>query len=160
MLIFIPLNAYLAGFSKKLRREKYQLQDSRIRMMNEILSGIRVIRFHGWELSFQKIVQKLRKSEMDILIKSALLSTVTGLTWACVPFVVACVSFTGFLLMDKKNNLNPNTAFVSLTLFNMLRAPLNRLPYIIQGLVQVNRMFFLFKRRLDEHFLQISVLVI
>ena len=34
--------------------------------------------------------------------------------------------------------MNPNTAFVSLTLFSMLRFPLNFLPNIIQGFIQFN----------------------
>jgi ABC-type multidrug transport system fused ATPase/permease subunit len=137
MLVFIPLNAYLAGLGKRLRREKYKLQDTRIKTMNEVLAGIRMIRFYGWELSFQGLVKGVRQTELSKLVRSALLSTVTALTWACVPFVVACVAFAVYLLMDEKNNLDPNRAFVSLTLFNMLRVPLNQLPHIIQGLIQV-----------------------
>nr|QNH67946.1 ATP-binding cassette transporter subfamily C member 1 X7 [Brachionus plicatilis] len=138
MLIFLPLNAFFAKKSKKIRREKYKIQDSRIKMMNEILSGIRVIKFYGWEVSFEKIVKKLRTNELANLIKAALLSTLSGFTWSCAPFVVAAVSFLVYILIDPNNNLDPNTAFVSLTLFNMLRFPLNFLPYIIQGLVQLN----------------------
>jgi len=137
MIVFIPLNAYFAGIGKKLRTKKYQQQDTRIKMTNEILNGIRMIRFYGWEKSFQSLVNGLRKVEIRTLIKSALLSTVTALTWAFVPFIVACTSFAVYLLMDKSNNLDPSKAFVSLTLFNMLRMPLNQLPHIIQGLIQV-----------------------
>nr|QUF59452.1 ATP-binding cassette transporter Abcc1-7 [Brachionus angularis] len=138
MIIFLPANAFFAKRSKKIKREKYKLQDSRIKMMNEILSGIRVIKFYGWEVSFEKIIEKIRKNEITNLIKTALLSTLSGLTWQCAPFVVAAVSFTTFILIDEKNNLDPNTTFVSLTLFSMLRFPLNFLPYIIQGLIQLN----------------------
>lgn len=138
MIIFMPLNLYLARIGKKIRKEKYKIQDSRIKIMNEILAGIRVIKFYGWELSFQKLVKNLRVKEMKKLLKSAILSTVTSLTWACVPFIVACVSFAVYLAMNENNNLDPNTAFVSLTLFNMLRFPLNFLPYIIQGLININ----------------------
>nr|QNH67882.1 ATP-binding cassette transporter subfamily C member 1 X7 [Brachionus rotundiformis] len=138
MLLFLPLNAFFAKKSKKIRRDKYKIQDSRIKMMNEILSGIRVIKFYGWEISFEKIVKKLRSSEITNLIKAALLSTLSGFTWSCAPFVVAAMSFLAYILIDSNNNLDSNTAFVSLTLFNMLRFPLNFLPYIIQGLVQLN----------------------
>lgn len=54
-----------------------------------------------------------------------------------IPFMVGLVAFATFILMDEKNNLDSNTAFVSLTLFNMLRQPLNFIPRIIQGLTQV-----------------------
>lgn len=55
-----------------------------------------------------------------------------------IPFMVGLVAFATFILMDEKNNLDSNTAFVSLTLFNMLRQPLNFIPRIIQGLTQVS----------------------
>nr|UOU03338.1 ATP-binding cassette subfamily C1-7 [Brachionus rubens] len=138
MLIFLPLNGFFAKKSKKIRRDKYKLQDSRIKTMNEILSGIRVIKFYGWEISFEKMVEKVRSNELANLVKASLLSTLSGFTWSCAPLVVAAVSFLAYIIIDKDNDLNPNTAFVSLTLFNMLRFPLNFLPYIIQGLVQLN----------------------
>ncbi|CAF0716991.1 unnamed protein product, partial [Brachionus calyciflorus] len=138
MLIFIPLNAFFAKKSKLIRQVKYKLQDTRIKLMNEILSGIRVIKFYGWEISFEKMVKKVRSSELMNLVKAAVLSTLSGFTWSCAPFVVAAVSFLAYILIDENNNLDPNTAFVSLTLFNMLRFPLNFIPYIIQGLVQLN----------------------
>lgn len=49
--------------------------------------------------------------------------------------------------MNENNDLDPNTAFVSLTLFNMLRQPLNSLPRIIQGLTQVKK---LVKHRINK----------
>lgn len=54
MLFFLPLNAFFAKKSKKIRRDKYKIQDSRIKMMNEILSGIRVIKFYGREKNQKK----------------------------------------------------------------------------------------------------------
>ena len=47
------------------------------------------------------------------------------------------------MLSDPNNVLDANTAFVSLTLFNLLRLPLNFLPsllvYLVQCGVSVNR---------------------
>ncbi len=42
MIIFIPLNAFLAKIGKKIKREKYKIQDSRIKIITEILASIRV----------------------------------------------------------------------------------------------------------------------
>lgn len=89
---------------------------------------------------------------MANLFKTALLNTVTSFTWSCAPFVVALVSFATYLLIDENNTLDARTTFVSLTLFNMLRFPLNFLPYIIQGFIQVinlkklKNIFLLFKK--------------
>jgi ABC-type multidrug transport system fused ATPase/permease subunit len=137
MILFLPANGIFTRIAKKIRKEKYKLQDSRIKMMNEILNGIRVIKFYGWEVSFQEIIKKIRNNELANLIKSALLSTLTSFTWSLAPIAIATVAFATYIFISVSNNLDPSTAFVSLTLFNMLRFPLNIIPYIITGLVQV-----------------------
>ena len=138
MLVILPLNSAIAKRTKKLRLGKYKLQDARVKMINELLAGIRVIKFYGWENSFQALIRRLRDNEIRNLLRTELLSTLSGFTWSLAPFLVGAVSFAVYLLVDERNKLDPNTAFVSLTLFGMLRFPLNFLPYIIQGLIQIN----------------------
>nr|APD26530.1 ATP-binding cassette transporter subfamily C member 1 X7 protein [Brachionus koreanus] len=58
MLFFLPLNAFFAKKSKKIRRDKYKIQDNRIKMMNEILSGIRL------NVSLTRIRKFLLKDEI------------------------------------------------------------------------------------------------
>jgi ABC-type multidrug transport system fused ATPase/permease subunit len=137
ILLFLPSNAFIVKRAKNIRKEKYKVQDTRIKIMNELLNGIRVIKFYGWELSFQNLVKQARKKEINFLVKAELLSTVSGFTWQIAPFVVAAVSFATYLLIDEKNVLDPNITFVSLTLFSMLRFPLNSLPYLFQRLIMV-----------------------
>jgi len=55
MGVFIPMNLLLANWTKKLQTKKLKVQDSRIKMMNEILGGIKVLKFYGWEVSFTVI---------------------------------------------------------------------------------------------------------
>jgi len=106
--------------------------------MNEVLTGIRVVKFYGWEISFYEIVKKLRGKELTNLIKTALVSTLSHLSLSIASFVVAGVSFATFVLIDDKNQLDPSTAFVSLTLINMLRNHLRHIPQIITGLMNLN----------------------
>lgn len=48
------------------------------------------------------------------------------------------MSFATYVLIDEKNVLNSSTAFVSLSLFNVLRFPLSMLPMMISNIVQVS----------------------
>jgi ATP-binding cassette subfamily C (CFTR/MRP) protein 1 len=91
----------------------------------------------GWEVSFQKLITTIRSKEISTLIKAQLIGSFCSFIWSCAPFIVVMVSFTVFILLDDTNNLDPNKAFVSLALFNIIRNPLNLIPLIVQGLVQV-----------------------
>ena len=41
--------------------ESAALTDKRIHIMNEVISGIRVIKMYAWEAAFKDVVSKLRK---------------------------------------------------------------------------------------------------
>jgi ABC-type multidrug transport system fused ATPase/permease subunit len=142
-IIFIPLNVFATDLNKKLSVKKLKNQDLRIKVINEILSGIKVIKFYGWELSFQKIVDKIRNDEMKFFSRNALVGIVSSFTWASAPFLVSAVSYATFVLVNTENNLDPSTAFVSLTLFYLIRFPLALLPqtisYCVQGYISLKR---------------------
>ncbi len=76
MVVFTPLNLTIANKSKKLQLTKLKYTDTRIKMMNEIFAGIKVIKLYGWELSFQKIVNKIRTDELYYLKKMGYLNMV------------------------------------------------------------------------------------
>nr|QBP17584.1 ABCC1-X8-like protein [Brachionus rotundiformis]QNH67883.1 ATP-binding cassette transporter subfamily C member 1 X8 [Brachionus rotundiformis] len=142
-VIFIPLNGFATNLNKKLSVKKLNNQDMRLKIINEILAGIKVIKFYGWEVSFQKIVNKIRSDEMKYFSRNALAGIITSFTWASAPFIVAAVSYATFVLVSEENNLDPSTAFVSLTLFYLIRFPLALLPQtitmVVQGYISLKR---------------------
>ncbi|CAF0716997.1 unnamed protein product [Brachionus calyciflorus] len=142
-VIFIPLNGFATNLNKKLSVKKLNNQDHRLKIINEILGGIKVIKFYGWEKSFQKIVDKIRNDEMKYFSRNALAGIITSFTWASAPFIVAAVSYGTFVMVSEKNNLDPSTAFVSLTLFYLIRFPLALLPQtitmVVQGYISLKR---------------------
>ena len=65
-----------------------QQKDCRIRLMNEILNGIKVIKLYAWEDHFQKDVQNVRHKELSFIKKIAYINTSASFSWMCVPFLV------------------------------------------------------------------------
>ena len=51
---------------------------------------------------------------------------------------VATVTFAFYIFIDEKNVLDSNKVFVSLTLFNILKAPLTILPSTISNIIQAS----------------------
>lgn len=63
-------------------------KDDRIKLMNEVLNGIKVLKLYAWELAFKDKVSAIRESELRVLRKTAYLGAVSTFTWVCAPFLV------------------------------------------------------------------------
>ena len=135
MVAVIPLNMWTASWSKKLQQKQMKLKDNRVKTMNELLNGIKVIKLYGWEESFMSLVLSLRNKEVRQLVLIAYLNAFSIFLWSCAPFLVTLASFAVYVLIDDKNVLNAEKAFVSLTYFNILRFPLTMLPNMISSLI-------------------------
>ncbi|XP_072416269.1 multidrug resistance-associated protein 1 isoform X2 [Chiloscyllium punctatum] len=138
MILLVPVNGVIAVKTKNFQVTQMKEKDNRIKLMNEILNGIRVLKLYAWELAFKEKVLQIREKELKVLKNAAYLSAVSTFTWVCAPFLVALSTFAVYVLIDEKNVLDAQKAFVSLALFNILRFPLNMLPMVISSLVQAN----------------------
>ncbi|XP_072401345.1 multidrug resistance-associated protein 1 isoform X11 [Diabrotica undecimpunctata] len=136
MIILIPVNGFIANKIKKLQVKQMKNKDERVKLMNEILNGIKVLKLYAWEHSFEDQVLKIRNKEIKVLKQAAYLNAGTSFIWSCAPFLVSLVTFATYVLVDEKNILDANKAYVSISLFNIIRFPLSMLPMMLSNLVQ------------------------
>uniref|UniRef100_A0A8C1PEU6 ABC-type glutathione-S-conjugate transporter n=1 Tax=Cyprinus carpio TaxID=7962 RepID=A0A8C1PEU6_CYPCA len=127
-VIFIfPLNGFIARQRSKLQVQmKYM--DGRVKLMNEILNGIKILKFYAWEKAF------LEQSGCDIVF-------LTAISILC---QIAFAMFGVYVLIDDKNVLDAQKIFVSMALINILKTPLSQLPFAMsttmQALVSLKRL--------------------
>ncbi|XP_076072760.1 multidrug resistance-associated protein 1-like isoform X1 [Mytilus galloprovincialis] len=138
MVLLIPINAVIAKKNRDLQMKQMRLKDSRIKLMNEVLNGIKVLKLYAWEPSFEKQILDIRNKELVVLRRMAYLNAVVSFTWTTAPFLVSLVTFAVYVMIDPANILDADKAFVSLSLFNILRFPLSMLPQVISMLVQAS----------------------
>ncbi|NXR26113.1 MRP3 protein, partial [Cinclus mexicanus] len=138
MVLLIPFNSAIAIKTRAFQVEQMRHKDSRIKLMNEILGGIKVMKLYAWEPSFSEKVLEIRKNELRVLKKSAYLNSLSTFAWISAPFLVALTTFAVYVSVDEKNILDAEKAFVSLSLFNILKFPLNMLPQVISNLAQTS----------------------
>ncbi len=137
LILAIPLNAVAAGISRRFQLSQMLSKDKRVKLMNEILSGIKVLKLYGWEESFMQQVLDIRSQEIAVLKKSAWLSALISLVWNNIPILFALAAFTSYIFIDSGNILTADKAFVTLSYINILKIPMVMLPYMIIGFVQV-----------------------
>ncbi|KFP30660.1 Multidrug resistance-associated protein 1, partial [Colius striatus] len=138
MILLVPINAVMAVKTKTYQVAQMKSKDDRIKLMNEILNGIKVLKLYAWELAFREKILEIRQKELKVLKQSAYLAAVATFTWVCAPFLVALSTFTVYVTVDRNNILDAQKAFVSLALFNILRFPLNMLPMVISSIVEAS----------------------
>ncbi|KAK7134168.1 hypothetical protein R3I93_017543 [Phoxinus phoxinus] len=138
MVLLIPFNAFIAMKTRTYQVEQMKHKDDRIKLMNEILNGIKVLKLYAWEISFKEKILEIRQKELNVLKKTAYLSALSTMAWTSAPFMVALTTFAVYVTVDENNVLDAERAFVSLSLFNILRFPLNMLPQVISSIVQAS----------------------
>lgn len=138
MIVLIPVNGFIANKTKQFQISQMKNKDQRVKLMNEILNGIKVLKLYAWEPSFEEQVLGVRNLEIKVLKKSAYLNAGTSFIWTCTPFLVTFVMFTTYVMTDPTHILTADKIFTSLTLLNILRMPMAMLPFLIVASVQAN----------------------
>lgn len=88
MIILIPVNGFIANKIKTLQIRQMKNKDERVKLMNEILGGIKVLKLYAWEPSFEDQVLQIREKELKVLKQAAYLNAGTSFIWSCAPFMV------------------------------------------------------------------------
>lgn len=125
----VPILSMVVKTLAKRRRKMTKITDKRVALTQEILMGVRFVKYFGWEKSFLSRLEELRRREINAIqfllgIRSGV--TAVGLS---LPIFASMLAFITYSLTD--NSLDPASIFSSLALFNGLRMPLNLLPMII-----------------------------
>ncbi|KAK0397409.1 hypothetical protein QR680_002116 [Steinernema hermaphroditum] len=157
LIAMVPVNSYISVKIRNCQVEQMKYKDERLKMMSEVLNGMKVLKFYAWEQSMQKMILNIRKKEIAVLKKLAFLNALTSLTWTCAPFLVAVLTFGVYVTIDPQNNvLTPQITFVALSLFNILRFPLAILAMIISQAIQCSVSNKRLKSFLDEEEMDIN----
>ncbi len=128
LIIFImPINAMIFMLLGRLRRRKVVETDGRVKLMNEILNGIRIIKYYAWEAAFEKKVGESRNKELVILKQMAYVVAIAfTIVLQAVPVFLPVLIFLTYVKLG--NRLDAATAFTTISLFNLMQFPFVFLP--------------------------------
>ncbi|XP_044496376.1 ABC transporter C family member 2-like isoform X4 [Mangifera indica] len=136
LVLMVPVQTIMISKMRKMTKEGLQRTDKRVSLMNEILAAMDTVKCYAWEKSFRSRVQSIRNDELSWFRKAQLLSASNSFILNSIPVVVTVVSFGTFTWLG--GDLTPARAFTSLSLFAVLRFPLNMLPNLLSQVVNAN----------------------
>ncbi|KAF9961648.1 hypothetical protein BGZ70_008234 [Mortierella alpina] len=133
LVMFGPIQARIVQALSVIRRKSTLITDARVKLTQEVLQGMRVIKFYGWEEAFLSKLEDLRTKELQY-VRTLLISrsgiAAVNLT---VPVLAATLTFVAYSLAG--NTLNAAVVFSSLSLFNIMRMPLMIFPQVVSAMV-------------------------
>jgi ABC-type bacteriocin/lantibiotic exporter with double-glycine peptidase domain len=69
IILTIPLTGRVSMYLKTLQKALSSVRDERIKLTNEVLSGMKVIKLQAWEKEFENRIREVRERELDIFRK-------------------------------------------------------------------------------------------
>ncbi|KAI5285642.1 hypothetical protein KEM54_000408 [Ascosphaera aggregata] len=126
MALILPINMLVARQFIKVQRKILAATDARIHSTNEVLTNIRIIKYFAWEARFEDIVDDKRRTELKELWKRYILWSCAATLWYGTPILITFTCFFLYTVVEG-NRLVPSVAFPALSMFQLLRVPLDRL---------------------------------
>jgi len=133
VLVMIVMMAFSTWIQKKARKLQVQVmkaKDERLKLEVEMLKIVKIIKLYAWENTIEDKVKALRNHEMDLQRKFKLMSVFIFISFALSPVLVSLATFTCYTVVLGED-LDAETAFPALSLFNILRFPLAMMPMIV-----------------------------
>jgi ATP-binding cassette subfamily C (CFTR/MRP) protein 1 len=136
LVIVGPLQGKVMKTLAKTREKAAKITDDRVKLTQEVLQGIRVIKYYAWEESFLDSLNKLRDKEMQyIRLLLIIRSGITGFAMV-IPVFASILTFVVYSV--RGGELTADIIFPSLALFSILRLPLILLPMVIATLTDAS----------------------
>ncbi len=89
--MLFPVNSVIWAWMERYQVRQMSKKDERVRMVTEILAGIKVLKLYAWEPSFVKRIGDIRNTEIGHLRAFQYLEATQFFAWTCAPFLVALV---------------------------------------------------------------------
>ena len=130
MVLVMPLNLFIAKQFAKTSNQIMKATDARIHSTNEVLQNIRIIKYFAWENRFSGLVDEKREAELKAIRGRFVVWTFAAAIWSGIPLLISFFSFMLYTVVEKKP-LIPSIAFTAISLFSLLRVPLDQIADMI-----------------------------
>ncbi|CDZ98657.1 multidrug resistance-associated abc transporter [Phaffia rhodozyma] len=137
LVAVMPLNTIISKRNVEINKALLAARDKRLNVMNELIGAIKFIKFFAWEKQWTKRVTDIRQEELNVMVRDRVNSIYFTILWNVTPMLVTIISFLSFIKLEK-GELTIGVAFTSLSLFSMLRGPLNIIPMFVVSLLQTH----------------------
>lgn len=135
LILMIPIQTLVAKLYTNTQKNLMSAIDSRLEIVTEVISHVKLIKFNAWEEKFIERIGVKRRHELKMLAKRFAVSTLFLVVVWGTPVMVTAGAFAVHVLVLKQE-LTADRAFSALILFTMLRDPLGLFQDTLTKLLQ------------------------
>uniref|UniRef100_A0A8C4NTL8 ATP-binding cassette, sub-family C (CFTR/MRP), member 4 n=1 Tax=Dicentrarchus labrax TaxID=13489 RepID=A0A8C4NTL8_DICLA len=117
--LMLPVQTWFGKLFGIFRSKTAVLTDNRIRIMNEVVSGIRIIKMYAWEKPFSALVTEVRRKEISQILKSSYLRGLNMASFFASSKIIVFVTFTVYVLLG--NAITASSVFVTVSLYGTIK---------------------------------------
>ncbi|KDR78881.1 hypothetical protein GALMADRAFT_244520 [Galerina marginata CBS 339.88] len=151
-ILATPAQTFVMKKLFALRRKSMEWTDKRAKLLQELLGGMKVIKFFAWEIPFLDRISTYRRNEMAYIRSLLLIRAANNAVALSMPVLASVLAFITYSATG--HTLEPGVIFTSLTLFNLLRLPLMFLPVSFSSIADAanatGRLYGVFEAELLE----------
>ncbi|KAJ6660858.1 hypothetical protein lerEdw1_017015, partial [Lerista edwardsae] len=119
LIILLPLQTCIGRLFSSLRSRTAAFTDARIRTMNEVITGMRIIKMYAWEKSFADLVNGMRRKEISMVLKSNYLRGFNMASFFVASKITVFMTFMTYVLLG--NTISASRVFVAVSLYGAVR---------------------------------------
>ncbi|XP_035420768.1 ATP-binding cassette sub-family C member 4 isoform X1 [Cygnus atratus] len=119
LIILLPIQTCIGRLFSSLRSKTAAFTDVRIRTMNEVISGMKIIKMYAWEKSFAELVSGLRRKEIAMVMKSSYLRGLNLASFFVASKITVFMTFMAYVLLG--NIISASRVFVAVSLYGAVR---------------------------------------
>ncbi|KAG9064520.1 Multidrug resistance-associated protein 1 [Linnemannia hyalina] len=141
LLLVAPLQVWRARVYNGMLKDKLTVMDERVRLTTEILAAIKIVKLYGWESAFKQRIMEVRGRELAALKRLGVIFAIMSIVFTSVTLVMSLLTLSVYAAWGgegfSRGQLTPQTVFVSMTLFTMLRTPIGELSETVTNTINV-----------------------
>jgi len=135
LVVLAPGNYYAMKSMLTYTRSIQTARDRRVKLLTEVLSGMKIVKLLGWESELQAQLEASRHHELDQIKAWRYLSVGVEFLARLSPLLLKVLGFGVYCYLDK--DLTASKAFTVLGLFDILVGPVTNFPKVVQVVLEL-----------------------
>lgn len=119
----------------ELRKDQLFWTDKRTKCVNEYFSGIRIIKYYGWEKLVADKIEDIRTEEIKLGFKALIYRTYIEVVMNMLPIFASIIIFGVYSGINGQDSLTSARVYTVLSIFNLISTPMRLLIMTVMNYV-------------------------